>query len=257
MSAEGSLLSRVTQLFAARAGMYCASALVPALLGVACMTWLVRWMFRGAGPESTDPLTLWRSFTAGDKFVVIFGLLFALCTPVLLGARSACRITVDQVSGRPSAFSTVLADMARFLPAALVYTPIIGLASMIGFSMCFAPGVVIVSLFALVIPAGAQEAAGVFAALRQGVSLAPKVLGRTAMVTIGCCVLMVIVVVLRHLGMDPFLSGPGLFLFRIVIMYVPGLLLLVLANIAFTLLYLEAKGREARELLQRNTTAIP
>ena len=164
---------------------------------------------------------------------------------------------MDQVSGRPSAFSTVLADMARFLPAALVYTPIIGLASMIGFSMCFAPGVVIVSLFALVIPAGAQEAAGVFAALRQGVSLAPKVLGRTAMVTIGCCVLMVIVVVLRHLGMDPFLSGPGLFLFRIVIMYVPGLLLLVLANIAFTLLYLEAKGREARELLQRNTTAIP
>jgi hypothetical protein len=74
------------------------------------------------------------------------------------------------------------------------------------------------------------------------------------MVTIGCGVVLVFVFVLRHLGMDPFLSVPRLLVFRIAIIYVPGLLLLMLANVAFTVLYLEAKGAEERDLMQSNTT---
>jgi hypothetical protein len=255
MSAEGSLLSRVASLFAARAGTYCLSALVPMLLGIVSVSAFGLRMYANPGPESTDPLILWRSLTVAEKFIAIFGLLFAWWMPVLLAARSTCRITLSQISGQPVSLGQVLVDMAKFLPATLVYSPTMGLASMIGFSMCVLPGIVVVSLLSLVVPVAVQEAPGVFAALSRGVSLAAKVFGGALMVTIGCCVLMIVVVVLRHLGLDPFLSGPRLFLFRLPIMYLPGLLLLVLANIAFTLLYLEAKGAEERDLMQRNTAA--
>jgi hypothetical protein len=58
---------------------------------------------------------------------------------------------------------------------------------------------------------------------------------------------MFLVVVLRVYGLDHFLpsSGPALFAARFGITYVPALFVLLLANISFTLLYLEARGAEA------------
>ena len=78
---------------------------------------------------------------------------------------------------------------------------------------------------------------------RRGISLATRVYGRLLLITIACCALMLVAVALRMIGVDQFLSGSGLMVIaaRLGLMYIPGLLLLVLANICFTLLYLEAR----------------
>jgi hypothetical protein len=251
MNSDGSLLSRMAMLFAARAGMYCLSALVAGIFGVVCLTAVslsLYPLYRAAPPGHWDPLMAWRSLTAIGKLGAVFGLLFALWTPVLLAARGVCRITNEQISGRPLSAAQLLADMARFLPSALVYAPVMGLPSMMGSSMLFVPGMLIASCFALVVPTSASEPGGVFATLRHGVSLALKVYGRAVLITLASSILIVIVIVLRINGLDRFLSGSPATMFgmRIALTYIPSLLILVLANICFTLLYREARGAETQ-----------
>lgn len=112
--------------------------------------------------------------------------------------------------------------------------------------MLFFPGVLIASLFTLVVPASINEPAGVFATWRRGVSLATGVYGRLLLISIACCVFMIVVAALRIVGIDQFLSGSRTMVIatRLGLMYIPGLLLLVLANICFTLLYMEARNAE-------------
>jgi hypothetical protein len=136
--------------------------------------------------------------------------------------------------------------MAAFVPAALVYSVLIGLPSMIGSSMLYLPGLCILSLFTQVIPAGVIESKGAFAALNRGLSLGTKVFGRSLLLVVGSAVLLLLAVMFRAVLLDRFVSGSTTLVlaFRYALMYMPALVLLILANICFTLLFVEARDKE-------------
>ena len=247
MSTKASFIPQMARLFAARAGLYCVSALIVGVLGVAS---LIAWFLstrQDIQPGQWDPVSLWRSMTFTRQLIFVFGSFFACWAPILIVARGACRITTEQLCGRPSSLAHVLVDMIRFVPAAFVYSLIIGFPVMMGSTVLFFPGVLLASLLALVVPTATNEPAGIFTSWRRGISLATRVYGRLLLITIACGALMLVVVALRIIGVDQFLSGSGLIVIaaRLGLMYIPGLLLLVLANICFTLLYMEARSAEA------------
>jgi hypothetical protein len=247
MTPGGSLLSRMARLFGARAGSYYVAALVPGVAGVALMTALFAFTLQGSQPGASDPLSLWQSLSAGGKLLVIAGMIFGVWTPILLAARGTCRIAASLVADQPVSLATTLVDMAGFVPAAFVYSLLIGLPSMIGTYMLFLPGLFILSAFTLVIPAGVFESKGVFATLGRGVSLASKVYGKSLLLVFGSASLTILVVLLRFIGLDRLVSGntTQVLAFRYALIYLPGLLVLILANLCFTLLYGEANGMEA------------
>jgi hypothetical protein len=247
MTTEGSLLSRMARLFGLRPGTYYMAALVPGVVGAALMTALFAFVQDDSPPGAYDPLNVWRSLSAAGKLLVIGGMIFGVWTPILLAARGTCRIAASLLANQPASLPGTLADMAGFVPAALVYSVFIGLPSFIGSSMLFLPGFLILSLFTLVIPAGIFESTSIFAALGRGVSLGGKVYGRSLLLVLGSAALMVLVVMLRATGLDRLVSGNATMVlaFRYALIYLPGLLVLILANIGFTLLYLEARKEEA------------
>src|SRR4029077_2052502 len=144
--ARPSLLVGMARLFAAQARLYCWSALIAGLLGIVSLTAVSMFMVRGAGEGELDPRALWQSMTFTHQMIALFGLLFAFWMPILLAARGVCRITTEQLSARPISLSQVIGDMLRFIPAALVYSLIIGFPTMIGSTILFLPGMVIASL---------------------------------------------------------------------------------------------------------------
>ncbi len=245
--AQPSLLARTAQLFAAQARVYCLSALAAGALGIAALTVVSTLVVYSGGSGSFDAVTVWRSMTFSRQMMFVFGLIFALWSPILLAARGVCRTTTDHLAGRSISLSDVLADMARFVPAALIYALIIGFPMMIGLSILIVPGIVVAAFFALVVPASVNESLGIFAALRRGVSLGLRVLGKELSLTLACAALIVVLVILRILFFDRFLPSTyrSLFATRFALTYIPALLVLILANISFTLLYYEARELEA------------
>jgi hypothetical protein len=237
-----SLLSRMVAQFAARAGIYCASALIAGVLGIILHTSLILFDLHGAEPGKMDPMMLWRSMSASRQLIAVFGSIFAVWIPVLLAARGTCRITIGQLSGQALSLREILADMAAFLPAALVYSIVIGFPVILGSFLMLIPGILIAALFVLVVPAGVNEPGTIFAVLRRGFSLSGKVFGRSLLITVGSIALIVITLVVRIVGLDQFLTGPPALQFgmRTAVSYIPALLVLVLANICYTLLYLNA-----------------
>src|SRR5262249_8182590 len=198
---------------------------------------------RGAGEGPLDPRAIWQSMTGSHQISAFLGMLLAVWMPILLAARGVCRITVDQLSGRPLSLVAVLIDMAKFIPAALVYSFVIGLPIVIGSTILFVPGMAIASLFVLVVPAGAGEALGFLAALRRGFSLGNRVFVKDLLITIAAWALVGLVVLMRNVFLDRFLPGTrsSVFALRFALTYFPALLVLVLANIAYTLIYNEAR----------------
>jgi hypothetical protein len=241
-----SLLVAMARLFAAQARLYCWSALIAGLVGVVSLTAVSIFMVRGASEGELDPRALWQSMSFTYQLMAIFGLMLALWVPILLAARGVCRITTEQLSGRPISLQQVVIDMLRFVPAAIVYSLVIGFPTMIGSTIFFIPGMVIASLFALVVPVSINEPGGVVATLRRGFSLGGKVLGKLLLVALSSGALLLLVLALRIVFLDRLLPGSAkaLFPIRFAISYVPGLLVLILANIAFTLLYGQARAAE-------------
>ena len=245
MRANTFLLARMARLFGARPLAYYASTLLPGALGVALMTALFAYMLHRFPPGEADPLTLWRSLTAGGKLLVVAGMIFGVWTPILLAARSTCRIAVGEFYNRPVSLMTALADMARFIPAALVYSVVIGFSAMMGSSMLFIPGILFLAFAALVVPASVVESKGIFPTLGRGLSLGVKVFGKTLLVVLGSIALVIAVMALQRIGMDRSDDRTVVLAFRYAKIYIPGLLVLVFANICFTLLYVDACAREA------------
>jgi hypothetical protein len=244
-SARPSLLPQMAWLFAAQMKNYFLSALVPGILGIASLMLMSILVLREAGAAPLDSRNIWDSMSAGRRFMAIFGLLFALWTPILLAARGACRITTEQLSGRPVSLPRIWIDMAKFIPAALVYAVAMGLPIMIGFVIYFVPGMVIASFFVLVVPAAIHEPLSIFAALRRGVSLASLVFVKNFLITLVCGVMLGLLLFLRITFIDRYIPDSLKAMFAIIILYLPALLLLLLADICFTLLYDEARAREA------------
>ena len=233
------LLPEIARLFAQRAGQYCLSAAVAGVFGVGVIVAVSLYILSGNSGPPPDPLVLWQSMSEGKKFATILGLIFALWTPVLLGARGACRITTAQLANQELALSAIVVDMLRFLPSALVYSLVIGLPVLMGSSCFFIPGLLIASAFTLIVPVSVNESLGIFAALRRNFSLLSKVFGGLFLITLLSAAVMAGIIVLRVVSIDRWLPAIGAASsgLRIAIPYVPALLLMVLANVAFTLIY--------------------
>jgi hypothetical protein len=248
INARRSLPPQMARLFAAQARLYCISALIAGLPGIISLTVVSMLMVRGAGEGELDPRAIWQSMSGSHQLMAVFGLLFAIWTPILLAARSVCRITANQLSGRPLSLATVLEDMARFIPPAFFYSIVIGFPTMIGATILFIPGMVIAALFVLVVPAGVSELSGTFAALRRGLALGNRIFVKDLLATLAGGALVGLVVLIRIVLIDRFLPGTrsALFALRIGLVYLPAMLVLILANIAYTLLYNEARELEAR-----------
>lgn len=240
------LLSEIARLFAQRAGQYCLSAAIVGVLGVTVFVALSLYMLSGNPPDQRDPVLLWKSMSEGQKFGAIFGLNFALWTPVLLGARAACRITTAQLANQELALPAIVVDMLRFLPSALVYALVIGVPVMMGSSCFVVPGLLIASFFTLVVPVRVSETLGIFPALRRNFSLTGKVFGGLFLITFLCAVVIAGVIALRVVTIDRWLPAAGIASLglRLAIPYVPALLLMVLANVGFTLIYFAARRLE-------------
>ena len=245
-----SLFSRMARMFAAQARMYCLSVLIVGVIGIAALTAISLWMIYGAGEGELDPRLLWQSMTSTRQLIAFFGLLFALWVPILLGARGVCRIATNQLAGKPTSLSGVVGDMAKFIPAALVYAILIGFPVVIGTSILLIPGIVIASLFVLVVPTGVIESLGAFAAFRRGISLGNRVFAKELLLTLASSALTVVLILFRIVFFDRFLPGTrsSLFALRFALTYIPSLLVLVLANICFTLLYHEARAAETPQV---------
>jgi hypothetical protein len=234
------LLPQAARLFAAHARLYCISALIPGLLGIISLTAISIFMLRGAGEGALDTRALWEAMSFWRKFIAILGVTLALWTPILLAARAVCRITVGQLSGKPVGLPMTMADMAKFLPAALVYSFVIGFPIMIGAAMLLLPGIVVATLFVLIVPTSVNEPGSLPETYSRGISLAWKVFAKGLTVTAFCAAL----VLLIRIMVDRFLPDTRiLFALRFTLIYIPALLLLILANIYYSLLYLEAREK--------------
>ena len=240
------LLSEIARLFAQKAGQYCFSAAVTGMFGVTVIVVMSLYILSGTPSDQRDPVLLWKSMGEGQKFVVIFGLNFALWAPVLLGARAACRITTVQLANQELALPAIVVDMLRFLPSALVYALVIGVPVMMSSSCFVIPGLLIASLFTLVVPVSVNESPGIFPALRRNFSLVSKVFGGLFLITFLCAVVIGGVIALRIASIDRWLPAAGAapLVLRFAIPYVPALLLMVLANVGFTLIYFAARRLE-------------
>jgi hypothetical protein len=240
------LLREVARLFAQRVGEYCFSAAITGVLGVNVIVAMSLYMLSGSPAGQWDPVSLWKSMGEGKKFAAIFGLILALWTPVLLGARAVCRITTAQLANQELALPAIVVDMLRFLPSALVYALVIGVPVMMGSSCFFIPGLLIASLFTLVVPVSVNEPVGIFPALRRNFSLVRNVFGGLFLITFLCAVVIGGVIALRVASIDRWLPAIGVASMglRLAIPYVPALLLMVLANVGFTLIYFAARRQE-------------
>lgn len=240
------LLREVTRLFGQRVGEYCLSGAIAAALGVAAFTAVSRYILGSNPVENVDPLILWRSMDEPKKIGVIFGLIFAFWTPILIGARAACRITTAQIANQEITSTMIVGDMLRFLPSAVLYALVIGLPVLAASSCFFVPGLLIASLFTLIVPIGVNERAGIFSAMRRNFSLIGKVFGGSFLITFLCAVVLAGEIALMAVGIDPLLPSTGFApsLLRRAITAIPVLLLMVLANVGFTLIYFAARRLE-------------
>src|ERR1051325_3313866 len=200
-----SLIVRMVRLFAAQARLYCLSVGTADLLGIVSLTAISIFMVRGAGEGPLDSRVLWEAMGFSRKFISVFGVTFALWIPILLGARAVCRITADQLSNQPVSLPKIIADMARFLPAALVYSLLIGFPILIGAAILVVPGIVAAAVFVLVVPTSVNEPAGLIENYLHGISLANKVFWKGLIITLICSALVLLIVVLRILFVDRFL----------------------------------------------------
>ena len=245
--AQPSMLSRTAQLFSAQARAYCLSSLAAGALGIVSSTILTVFMVRGGAEVGWDPVAIWRSMTYPQQLLSILGMLLAFWAPILLAARAVCRITTGQLTGQLVPQDKVFADMARFIPASLIYAVVIGFTSMIGLSILISPGILVASLFVLVVPTSVNEPAGIFSTLRRGVTLSYRVWNKALLLTFVSGVLVMLIIVFRNFFLDRYLLSPhtALVIVRLALAYIPALLVLILANISFTLLYHEARAIES------------
>jgi hypothetical protein len=191
-----------------------------------------------------DTRVLWEAMSYSQKFIAIFVVTLALWAPILLAARAVCRITANQLSGQRSSLTLIAIDMTRFSPVALVYSLLIGFPTMIGVAMLLFPGVVIAAIFVLVVPTSVNEPGTPLLTYSRGISLVGKVFAKALFITAVCAVLVLLVVVLRIVFLDRFLPDTRiLFALRFTLTYIPALLILVLGNICYSLLYLEAREK--------------
>lgn len=255
MEPKRHLLSRMAKLLAADVALYAGSLALTAAIGVAALVTVAGWIASlGSQAGSSDLSTIWRSLSGLQQIEGMAGILLATLAPIFLGARAIARISAARLLGHPVRYAGVVADMALFVPTALAYSFMIGLPTCIAATFLWLPSVLVLALFSLVIPAGLVEAGSMFTALRRGVRLVDKVYWRCCILVLATAVLLVLIVVLRQMAFANLHHEPHPILLAVIVIYLPGLPLILVSNICFTLLYFEARSAEA-EPAQPNIAA--
>src|SRR5262245_38931734 len=127
---------------------------------------------------TVDPITLWRSMSWGARVLIILAEIASATVPMYVAARGVCRLALEQQKDVDISLGTVLWDMLRFLPTAFLYFLVLGIATFLGGAFFVVPGLLIATWCALIIPAGIDGQLGPLAAIRRGISLVGRVLGR-------------------------------------------------------------------------------
>jgi len=98
--------------------------------------------------------------------------------PYALAGRGLCLAASRQIGRFHVSFAEIAADMAVFFPSALLLSLVVGIVTGIGMGAFLFPGLFVAAFFTLVIPVGAVEKLGPFAALSRGLKLAGRAYGR-------------------------------------------------------------------------------
>jgi len=133
MSAHPSLLARALGVFRVRPELFLAAAAIPYATLYPALWWLL-FHAPGVNAGSANLRAIWLGMTAIDKleFLAVFFLWIAL--PCSAAGSGLCRLASNHIENRQSFFAEVTAEMAAFLPSALLLSLIVGCASFIGAS---------------------------------------------------------------------------------------------------------------------------
>src|SRR5262249_40549060 len=121
----------------------------------------------------------------GERLIIILAFVASATVPAYLAARGACRMALAQQRNISPSLGSVLADMLRFLPVAILYFLVLGIPSFVASGFFIVPGLLVTAAWALIIPAGIDSQLGPLAAIRRGVSLVGRVFGRVLAVYAG------------------------------------------------------------------------
>lgn len=245
MNQQPGLLKRCFEIFRRSPALFVGVAVMPyATLhaGLLALTWSFL-QSKGAG-EVADLRAALAAMTTTDTlgFVALF--LLQITVPYAVAGRGISRVASEQIAGREITFLKEVGDMLAFLPSAIVLAVIAGIAAFVGVGFFLIPGFVAGALFSLVLPAGAVEGIGPFAALRRGLSLVWRVAGRVLLLFFAYGALVFAVTILQGISLA---AMPHTFLMRAPIFaiwtFVP-IVPLALLYICFTLLYFEARASQ-------------
>jgi hypothetical protein len=242
MSQQPSLLRRCVEIFRGKPGFYAAVAALPyatihpALLWV---TWFL--IIRPAGP-GLDLRAVWVGMNFNDKLGFMALFILWITAPFAIAGRGVCRVASEQIASREISLRDTIEEMASFIPSALLLGAIAGTAAFMGACLLIVPGFVAAAAFSLVVPAGAIERIGPFAALGRGLSLVGRVFGRLLLLFLGYGLIIIATLILQGTLLA---AAPHIAIVRAAIIVLCSSLPLVplaLLNISLTLLFLESRA---------------
>jgi hypothetical protein len=242
----------------ARPVAYAVAAILPYVVALGLPILFGRFVVRIHPPavEHWDPLTLWRSTGWETRLLIILAMIGSATVPAYVAARGICRLALEQQRNLSISLGTVLADMLRFLPVAVLYFLVLGIVGFLGGMFLIVPGLLITAGCALIIPAGIDGQLGPLAAIRRGISLVGRVFGRVlgvyasylAVVLVGRVMLTIIIVMTGDEG-----TAASVFLVLLGLWFLAALLAMAPVNIMCALLYCEARQMDVAPL----ATAAP
>jgi hypothetical protein len=241
MSQQPNLIRSCIEIFRRQPGFFAAIAALPYATLHPALFWASFLIVRLAQP-ARDLRAVLDAMTFNDKleFVALFFLWITV--PFAVAGRGLCRVASEQIAGRATSFGDAIRDMATFIPSAFLLGAIAGTAGFVGACFLVVPGFLVAAAFSLVVPAGAIERIGPFAALRRGLSLVGRVFGRLLLMFLGYGLFIIATSILQGTLLS---AAPHIAVVRVAIFVLCSALPLVplaLLNIALTLLYLEARA---------------
>src|SRR5262249_14326829 len=178
MNDSPGLLARALRIFSERPFLYVATAALPYFTVHLALWWLLLSlpaMQIAPGDSIRDKL---HSLSDAQLAVFLLTLVLWAMVPYALAGRGLCLAASRQIGRFHVSFAEIAADMAVFFPSALLLSLVVGIVTGIGMGAFLFPGLFVAAFFTLVIPVGAVEKLGPFAALSRGLKLAGRAYGR-------------------------------------------------------------------------------
>ena len=210
------------------------------------------------GDPSANPAEIWNSMTWIEKLSFFIGIAVSFWLPSLLAARGISRIASDLYLNRVTATGRILAEMAAYIPIAVVYALVIGVPAQMSMGCMGVASILITTVFALTVSAAVVEQAGIFGAVRRSFSLVRHVFGKVFLSISLYGIVLVVAYVAVALTVSLLLPSSGWLRFMgISLFFIPALLAFVLLNIRLTLLYFEAVARAAQVQIPLASSTTP